>query len=106
MNHDVAGVAAVAEDGDGSISFAPTFHIGADPRHHPRHLEARAEGTRRQRAVEPGPHQQIGEVDAGGLDPEVHLLRPGVTQRHFALDQHLGRAVALDQDRARVQRRH
>jgi hypothetical protein len=61
------------------------------------HLEAGAEGSGRHRVVQPLPHEQVGEVDAGGVHAEVHLLRTRIGEGHVALDQHIRPAVALDE---------
>jgi hypothetical protein len=98
----IACVAAMAEERHGPIALAPTLNLGADPQNYAGSLQARAIWPRRDRTIQPGPQQQVGEIDPDGFDAKMHFPRAGVGQRQFSLHQHLRGAVPFYQDRTRA----
>ena len=98
---DVVGVAAVANERHRAVTHIPALYVRSHPRYLAGHLEAGAVGAGRNGVVQARSHEQVRKVHSHGVHLEVHFAGAGIAQRDLTLDQHLGQAVALDQDGGR-----
>ena len=65
----------------------------------PLHSRPEHVGGAGRRRVVALPLQEVGPVDRGGRHVEQHLARPGLGVGDLAVDQHLGAAGAVGDDR-------
>ncbi len=97
--HDhVPGVPPVAQQRRHAISRTPVLDLAAHAHHLARHLESRAVRPGRHGVVQPRPHQEIGEVDPHGLNPDVDVPRPQIGERHRLFHERIRRSVGFDED--------
>jgi len=98
-DHDLLGIAALAQRHHHLVAGGERA-VGAvaDLADRARRLEAGNEGQRRLVLVEAGDHQQIREVDAGGVDGDAKLPRAQRRGRHLLEREVLGRAELSAQD--------
>ncbi len=95
---DLLRVPPEPHQGHRPVADGPVGNVGPHRRDLAGDLESRGVGAWWHRRIQSGPHDQIGEVDPGGADAQLHLSRPGRPGADHALDERFGGTMAFDED--------